>query len=1090
MTLFEKSISCEEDDGSSMSAYAALATEIDRITTSPYPSQLRTLLELVTNCADADISRWAAAKPCLVESLACSLIEGLQQWSYVLDIITRFGLNAACRDAFLRQEPTLLHSVVAQAIKKGDTRSKYTRASVALLSIPLPDTVALPAEAQTLFIQLFEDAASKPSATTIEPVYIILAGTGNLLLGILSSSTLSRFEEHMVDILKNVSQAADQSLSLRCFAIMNVVLCGTDPQFRLTNSSYDTQDFLASTPVSSRWKADTMQQFFEGSKAQRSVQLITLLVLSAVKAAQCSDDKIKSVVLANEIITAIPADLRKIWCTANTITIRRVQEGLCAHDLDPRIRSLALRFMGKLVEVDSLPHVVLEKLEATFTDPSLIQIVHTLAPHVNDCELFSSVLAHAPIGDLLQNAVNYAIRADGEDSAAALDAITRTMQDALTIIEDHKITVHQVREVLNDGTFLRTLQTLQDKIAKREGIEQQSNGWCQVALHRKRCNLAHQITNLLLRASQKSTIGTQSMTLLLDLHASSARGATECNHNRPSWREHMNFGTSNGMAEEDHVDWREALHTHFRARAEVEQDAVTTLFAKACASLEARCENVEKPLREEQKRYRALEEQNQDLNRAFAEMESRNVDFGIQLRSVEDERDTVMQDLEASRGENSDLLDRIGQLEGKLRQAQEDGQRQLQDLRNERSMAELGSASIVARKQEELDDLQEQFEESSKALEERAGRLAQLQVELQSSRSECDRLQHSLTTSEARTSGMEDRISELERSNGALSTSSAHLEDQLRSAESNKSMQDERISDLHEQLERERSERVALKQAFDHESAQVQNLRSELQIKTNEAAESVRQHHDSIETLERQLSDLQRDSLEDHENLTAGISRRETQITDFRKKIDRLQRKCDQKDASIAEAEAMRANLMAAMGINNMSSKTGSLPHRSRESAVNTQYTQADDMAPPPAPETLVQDSQAYDDSFVSNTSSLDSQPGPTPKRPRSRKSAPAPTSLARTSLGARSSLRTRQSAGGTANGGAVGRVALQGISGNHRMSGKGFKTPTKEVRIQEEVGVKTFEVDGVGEDESTFDGSQLFSGTQGQRLASLGEGM
>jgi hypothetical protein len=49
------------------------------------------------------------------------------------------------------------------------------------------------------------------------------------------------------------------------------------------------------------------------------------------------------------------------------------------------------------------------------------------------------------------------------------------------------------------------------------------------------------------------------------------------------------------------------------------------------------------------------------------------------------------------------------------------------------------------------------------------------------------------------------------------------------------------------------------------------------------------------------------------------------------------------------------------------------------------------------------------------------------------------------------------------------------------------FKTPSKEVRIQEEVGIKTFATE-VGMDESTFEGSELFSGTQGAQLARMGD--
>lgn len=391
-----------------MSTYEALAAEVDRITSSPYPSQLRTLHSIAEKCTHGDIAQWAAAKPCLIETLASCLLEGLQQWSYVLDILAKFSFNASCRDAFLSQQPTLLHSAVAHAIKPGNERLKYVRASVALLSLPLPDTVALPAEAQTLFVQLVEDAARRPSPGTIQPVYLVLSGTGGLLLGVLSSEAISRFEDHLLEILKNSGSTLDGCLSLYCLANMNLVCKATDPDFRLTASSYNTQDFLASTPASTKWKSEAMQQFFTGSKAQKSIQLVVLSAYLASKstAADCTSEKIKSLALANEIIAAIPADIRKIWSTANPGMIRKLQERLCAEDVEDKIRTLALRFIGKLCELDTLPHPVLESLEMTFLEAKQVQTVHSLCSLVDDSDLFRGVLSRAPIRILLESAVS------------------------------------------------------------------------------------------------------------------------------------------------------------------------------------------------------------------------------------------------------------------------------------------------------------------------------------------------------------------------------------------------------------------------------------------------------------------------------------------------------------------------------------------------------------------------------------------------------------------------------------------------------------------------------------------------------------
>lgn len=1050
-----------------MSTYSALSTEIDRLASSPYPSQLRTLHTLTADATDADIAQWAAAKPCLVDALASCLIEGLQQWAYVLEIITKFSLNAACRDAFLRNEPTLLHSVVAHAVKNGEGRSKYTRASVALLSRPLPDTVALPAEVQTLFMQLVEQAGKKPCAPTIEPVYIILTGTGNLLLAILTTDVLARFEENLVNILRHASSGnADQTLSLYCLSIMNVVLCGMDPEFRLTASSYNTQDFLASTPVSSRWKSEAMQQFFSGNKAQRSTQLIALLVLSALSTSDRSSSHIKSIVLANEVIMAIPPDLRKIWCAANTATIRRIQEKLCTQDLDARLKTLGLRFMGKLCEFDSLPHPVLENLEATFLNPTSMQIVHTLSPHVNDCELFSSVLARAPISHLLQNAVDYAIRADVSELAAALDAITRTMRDALTIIEDHKITVHQVREILNDDNFLRNLQILQDKLCKKDSEEQQGEGWCRRALHRKRSNLTHQITNLLLRASQKSTIGPQSMTLLLDLHASSARGEVECGHGRTTLRDHLNFGQANGVDDsaEDDMDWREALHTHFRARAEVEQDAVANLFTKACAGLEARCENVEKPLREARERCRALEEHNQALQSAFAEIQAKNAEIGANVHGVEDERDQYIQDLEESRHANDRLLERISRLEETLRVSQEKAMEDLREAQNAREMADLDNKASKARKQEQLDDLQERYDETAGALVEKRRVLAEVEIELDNSRAINSRLEEQARAYKSDMENLRTSLADLQHVNNELSTKNSQLEGELQSATSSDADRIEQLTAVRDEHQSLRSEHERLRQIYEESIADLDARRQDIHRQNEELRTLEESHRVATANLERQLEKAHAE----HDSLSADVHAKEAKAMELQKRVEKYKRKCELKDKQIQEAEAMRMNLMAAMGIKG----SDSLAVRAK-----TQDTQEAD-------ETMMD----LDESELQRGSEETQQEEqileePEPKRPRSfsRKSAPDIAAL-------RTSARISRVGVGRQSLGAA-RPALQSISANGggRKSlnvafAKVTKTPSKTTAaIAEETNGE--------EDETTFEGSELFAGTQGEGCVGLGFG-
>lgn len=209
---------------------------------------------------------------------------------------------------------------------------------------------------------------------------------------------------------------------------------------------------------------------------------------------------------------------------------------------------------------------------------------------------------------------------DSAELAAGADAVTRIISDAQVIVGSQKITGHQIREMLGDETFTRKLQRLQEILKERKAHKPgpAADGWCHKALQRTRSRLAHQISNLLLRASQSASLGSYAMTVLLELHALSARGDLECAHGRQSWRDVIAIGDPKVTeSADDQIDWREALHTHFKARAHVEQDAVTRLFAKACAELEARCETVEKPLRDEREKCRVLDQEHSALNRAF-----------------------------------------------------------------------------------------------------------------------------------------------------------------------------------------------------------------------------------------------------------------------------------------------------------------------------------------------------------------------------------------------------------------------------------------------------------------------------------------
>lgn len=69
---------------------ALLGSELDRVLQSPYPTTLKALRDIVcSKCTAADINRCVRARLCQVDHLTARVSDALDQWAYVLDLITK-----------------------------------------------------------------------------------------------------------------------------------------------------------------------------------------------------------------------------------------------------------------------------------------------------------------------------------------------------------------------------------------------------------------------------------------------------------------------------------------------------------------------------------------------------------------------------------------------------------------------------------------------------------------------------------------------------------------------------------------------------------------------------------------------------------------------------------------------------------------------------------------------------------------------------------------------------------------------------------------------------------------------------------------
>lgn len=174
--------------------------------------------------------------------------------------------------------------------------------------------------------------------------------------------------------------------------------------------------------------------------------------------------------------------------------------------------------------------------------------------------------------------------------------------------------------------------------------------------------------------------------------------------------------------------------------------------------------------------------------------------------------------------------------------------------------------------------------------------------------------------------------------------------------------------------------------------------------------------------------------------------------------IDRLLQKCKQKDQQISDANAMRANLMAAMGIAPAAEATqmSSLPHRSRESIHKAPHDRLDQCSPRLGSGGIRETRERNEQD--PNAPNDPAEKGPTPKRLRSRRSLKVHSPVR--SGSSMNTHSTRMSAPGRAS---ANRQPLSNVSANHSPK-KPARTPSSKFQAKEIVN---------DFDETTLDGNE-----------------
>jgi hypothetical protein len=819
---------------------------------------------------------WVAARACQVDALARNLIQALQQWPYVLEIVTKLCVSKDVRDALLGHEPTLLAQTVARAV---DGDWKHSTASIAILSHLLPPHVTLPAASQTLFLGIVDHATQQPSTSSIKPIYQLLKGGLAPLLGLLSHDTLTQLERHFLAVLRNTIGQEDQCLSLYCLAIMKAIVTAAeeDPSFS-TVSSYETQELLASTPNSPRWKPKSMKQYFTGDKASKTLHLIVLRVLWASRAT--ADDTIEQTVeclgLANELIMFLPEPTRETWCTENPIIVRKLQEKATQSGLDTRVQLPAFAFICSLCRSRNIPESMVDQLAVILSTATNLTAKLTIGIEPS-MQWFASVLNGVQLAGIIISITSFAVRGFPAEVVKLADVMLAVVECLSKATKTNESVIDGALAALGSAAVAQDLTRLRQIFSKACEGQTMTEGICGAAVLSGRKAIVHAVCGLFLSAAlaadhSQTDVASEMYPLLVETHALSVRTSVTCAHinSIPRQRQQMSAETAN-VAFPAGADWQRALGDHLQIKARQEQGVLSVLFSNACADLEKRCAEVEAPLREEQEKRKELQHQYDNLYRAYTGLEDNKSRVETRADALEVEKDEFAHDLEQTREENDELLARVERLEANLRENQFRAQEELERLKQEFANAEMDHATASAQSEEQIEELETKLSDLQAEKNGRDAAHGQLQDELTSLRSSRDALEVEMRKWHTADEEHQRVIAAVEKSRGELEARCAGL-----------------LADI---------EAVRQTMNRDHEAHEAHVL--EIKQESHEQQDALREQHnkhlyqlnhnnqEQLDALTTNLALVQHESKQTQAELEAQLEKREKKLADYHRKVSR-----------------------------------------------------------------------------------------------------------------------------------------------------------------------------------------------------------
>lgn len=250
--------------------------------------------------------------------------------------------------------------------------------------------------------------------------------------------------------------------------------------------------------------------------------------------------------------------------------------------------------------------------------------------------------------------------------------------------------------------------------ARQETLSNEHNNTCLYTYASRRGKLQRNICTLFLKMAVLSQQETTSLDVslgsalldrkwVLDLKTPACQGYPKYNCTRASPLVPLFETGSTPQSMGSSSEWRERIKKDLAQNAEYQYQTIVRNMAETCQELERRCNEVERPLRDEQTKSRQLHDSLEASKMLVAELEAHGQEQSLFLEGIEREKSELTEQVRALENDRDELSGQVDALREALQEATQEAEHALQSGADKVKELELIHAAVIAEKDETLE---------------------------------------------------------------------------------------------------------------------------------------------------------------------------------------------------------------------------------------------------------------------------------------------------------------------------------------------------------------------------------------------------